>query len=911
MLFTASLLLLPSFQNPAVFAARDAVDTEGGSQPIVEVWSAPRRLPNAGGSSLTTFSSTITCNAAPDADGPSEIAFTPDGSAVVIAHRETDNLTFLDVNTRAVTHTVDVGDFPVQVAVSPNGQYVVAPCVLANAVAVVDVATHTLVATIPTTGAQPYRVAITSDSHWAVVGVINDAVSSSFSIIDLTTLSETAVIPSSPQGVIGGFFTPESGISGPIFTKFALSSDNRTIVLPDRANARVNVYDRAGILAPATVVTAANPAGVDVSNDGAFAVVSHEFNVLRISKIDLATRTLSASFTTSVDMFDQLVRVTPDRAFAVAAVQNAVIFVNLTTGVQSTPLSTGSVGDIEFTFDGAFAFISNFNSSVIDLATRTIVKVLPLAPTVEAALSPVARRAVGLNSRFREDVHFYNVNGAAGFVEGFTSSGAAPEGDASRSIAISPDGRLAVVGNNVSRNATIVDLVAGTPRSWVDTGDRPLGVAITPDGTHAVVCNADQDTVSIIDLATDTRVANLSVPQRPVEVRISPDSQTAYVTTVAGTDRLYFLHLAGAASSVISSFPAGQMGSANGYAYTGVSGMELSDDGSLLAVCISFDDQLLLVDTATRTEITRVAVGDFPYRVAFKPDNTRAYVINSFGDSVSIVNLAGAGSSTIATVSGIDFPSTVDVDAAGSFVYVADSAFTAPAVRVIDTATNTVVRTIAMTGRSVRSAYLSDFENVLYLAAGTNTGGELVRVNAAGASSALLDVTPLSASPAEMGFSEALRSAVAAQPIPDGVDVRRFDLTSTYCVAGANSINPLGAQIGYSGPTSVSINAFTLTVSGATAGPGFFYYGTTTDFVPLGDGFLCLNGSVFRLGPAVPAIGGTNSRYVNFTTFPAGIGPGQITPGSTWYFQYRYRNINGPLMTGFNQSNGLQATFTP
>src|SRR5262249_10896108 len=153
----------------------------------------------------------------------------------------------------------------------------------------------------------------------------------------------------------------------------------------------------------------------------------------------------------------------------------------------------------------------------------------------------------------------YDIHGAAGFVEGFGPSGAAPEGDATRSLAVSADGRVAVAANDTSRNVCVYDLVAGTTPAWIDTGDRPLGVAITPDGPTAVVCNGDSDTVSVLDLATDTRVANLSVPQRPAEVRISPDGQTAYVTSIAGTDRLWFIHLAGASSSVISSFPAGQM----------------------------------------------------------------------------------------------------------------------------------------------------------------------------------------------------------------------------------------------------------------------------------------------------------------------------------------------------------------
>ena len=59
--------------------------------------------------------------------------------------------------------------------------------------------------------------------------------------VDLSTLTEVGVIPTTAQGVIGGWGTPESGSSGVIFTKFALSPDDATILLPDRANARVTL----------------------------------------------------------------------------------------------------------------------------------------------------------------------------------------------------------------------------------------------------------------------------------------------------------------------------------------------------------------------------------------------------------------------------------------------------------------------------------------------------------------------------------------------------------------------------------------------------------------------------------------------------------------------------------------------
>lgn len=903
----------------ALLLAPLAADTDlDGGGLVRQSWIAPRRVETPPRALAPTAAAFLTANAPPEGDMPHDVTFLPSGTAVAIAHRDSDSVAFFDVNTRTVTHEVAVGDFPVQVAATPNGQYVLAPCTLSNTLAVIDVATHALVANVSVSGAQPFKVAVTPDSAFAVVAVINDAITSQFSIVDLATLSEVAAIPTTSQGAVGGYFTPEAGISGALFTRFALSPDGTTIVLPDTANARVMIYDRLSASLVATLPTAANPTGVDVSSDGTTAVVSHDFNSRTVTEIDLVSRTVTGSFTGAIDYTDRLVRITPDKSQAIVAALNNVVFVDLATGAVTANLATGTPGDLEITFDGQYLFVPNFNARVIDLPTRTIVKTITFAESAEGAVSPTQRRAVALNNRFREDVHVYNVNGAAGALEGFALSGTPPEGDGTRSIAVSSDGRVAVAGNVTSRNVTVFDLVAGSARAWIDTGDRPLGVAITPDNTTAVVCNGDSDTVSILDLATDTRVANLSVVQRPAAVVVSPDSQWAYVLTVAGTDRIHFIRLQGAASTVVSSILTGQTGSANGYAYTGISGLSLSPNGAILAVCASFDDKLQLVDTATRTELVRVdldpsATNVFPYQAAWKPDGTRCYVINSFGDSVSVVNVAGAGSTLAATIGGIDFPSTVTVDDTGAFVYVTDANGTASSrLRAISTATNTIVGNVALANKATRAAHYSPLDDVIHLAVGTATGGELVRVQANGAASSVIDVTALSASPAEMGFSEALRSAVLAQPIPDGVDVLRYDLTSTYCIAAPNSFGTT-AQIAYSGTTSVSINDFTVTVTGASPNaPGLFFYGTAAVQAPFGDGFRCAGGTVFRLGPPTPANGtGGNQRFVNFTAPPANGGPGLITAGVTRHFQYWYRNLGGPGGTGFNLSNGLSTTFSP
>src|SRR5690606_11818598 len=120
-------------------------------------------------------------------------------------------------------------------------------------------------------------------------------------------------------------------------------------------------------------------------------------------------------------------------------------------------------------------------------------------------------------------------------------------------------------------------------------------------------------------------------------VRISPDGQTAYVLTIAGNDAIYFIDINGEASSIIGSVPAGQAGSWQGVTYSVISGIELTADGSVLAVCDSFNDLLNLFDTSTRTQIASVPVGDFPINVVFNADGTRAYVANAFSGDLSVV----------------------------------------------------------------------------------------------------------------------------------------------------------------------------------------------------------------------------------------------------------------------------------
>ncbi|MFT4540511.1 MAG: hypothetical protein ACI835_002962 [Planctomycetota bacterium] len=136
----------------------------------------------------------------------------------------------------------------------------------------------------------------------------------------------------------------------------------------------------------------------------------------------------------------------------------------------------------------------------------------------------------------------------------------------------------------------------------------------------------------------------------------------------------------------------------------------------------------------------------------------------------------------------------------------------------------------------------------------------------------------------------------------------------TYCVTSANSVG-LGSEIGFQGTTSIVANDLILT---ATANPvsqfGVFYYGENQIQAPFGDGFRCVGAGAAgtsRFNPAVAAdLFGNAFIAVDYSAPPAGGGPGAILSGSTWNFQFWYRDpaFGG---AGFNLSNGLSLSFVP
>jgi YVTN family beta-propeller protein len=85
-------------------------------------------------------------------------------------------------------------------------------------------------------------------------------------------------------------------------------------------------------------------------------------------------------------------------------------------------------------------------------------------------------------------------------------------GDEPRTVAITPDKRLAYVTNQGSATVSVIDLATNQKTQDIPVGVEPYGVALTPDGTRAYVANSASNSVSVIDTASNTAVATIPIP---------------------------------------------------------------------------------------------------------------------------------------------------------------------------------------------------------------------------------------------------------------------------------------------------------------------------------------------------------------------------------------------------------------
>jgi hypothetical protein len=135
-----------------------------------------------------------------------------------------------------------------------------------------------------------------------------------------------------------------------------------------------------------------------------------------------------------------------------------------------------------------------------------------------------------------------------------------------------------------------------------------------------------------------------------------------------------------------------------------------------------------------------------------------------------------------------------------------------------------------------------------------------------------------------------------------------FDL---YCETASNSAG-LGAMLSPLGTASIGANDLGWTVNYAPASVnGFLFYGAGQATTPYGAGTLCVAAPRQRVPPVLATdASGALTRIVDLNLAPFGSGPSAVLAGSTWHFQFAYRDPTGAA-NGLNATNGVSVVFAP
>ncbi len=202
--------------------------------------------------------------------------------------------------------------------------------------------------------------------------------------------------------------------------------------------------------------------------------------------------------------------------------------------------------------------------------------------------------------------------------------GRVPTGHAPHEVAVSPDGRTAVVTNygtgaQPGNTLTLVDLSALEPVATIDLGEqtRPHGILWLPGSDRVAVTTEGNGTLTIVDVGEQRVVAAIPTGQRVShQVAVTPDGKRAFVANI-GSGSVTAIDLE--AMAVIRSVPTGQ----------GAEGVAVSPRGGEVWVSNRAQNTVSVVDAQSLELLATLPSSDFPIRVVFSPDGARAMVTNA------------------------------------------------------------------------------------------------------------------------------------------------------------------------------------------------------------------------------------------------------------------------------------------
>jgi len=600
------------------------------------------------------------------------VSLSPDGNRAYVTNQRDNTVSVIDTKSNIVISTIPVNYYPLGIAVSPDNSKVYVVNHNIGNISVINTASNTVVANI-LESSDIWDVRVSPDGNKLYA---TDYSSNTVTVININTGATITKIP-----------------MGPFPLELSFTPDGSRLYVTNTKSNIVSVVNTSTNAVVANIVVGLNPKGIAVTPDGKSVYVSNYSDgtvsvISTTSNIVIATIAVGTNpYGVSVSADGASVLVTNTNSNNVSVINTATNTVINTIHVGNYPESSGNLISSRFGCGGS-------------PVTFTIT-VNPTIPAITATTATGTISACAGTASVNPQIQQFTVSGSnltgsvtATTPAGFEISLAAASGYGS-SIAISQ------TSGTVSSTVVYVRSAATAPAGSI-SGNVTLTSAGASNQTVAV-------TGTVNALPTVNAAANQTVNNGAVTAAVN---FTGTANTFAWVNDTPGIGLAASGTGNIASFTANNVGSTPVTATITVSPVT----SGFAYIVNENSNTISVINTESHMVVSTIQTNQYPGGVSVSPDGSEVYVANRGSNSISVINTLT--NSIIGTIPAGPSPSSVCVNPAGSLLYVCN--YSSQTISVVNISTSKVVATIGIASEPAYLAVSPDGSRLYVTSNGSN-----------------------------------------------------------------------------------------------------------------------------------------------------------------------------------------------